>query len=102
MNNISPEVLSTIAEMRREAAEDLTDMVFLLNIASEKIKALGGKHSYLGSDFSDLSTAIRIAKEKGEISRDYHNSEAYQLENDVKKSLEKLHSTGSLLNEQEK
>lgn len=102
MSNLNTETIQEMAEMRREAGEDLTDLVFLINIASVKLKTLGDQYSYLGTDFHDLTTAIRIAKEKAEIARDYHNSEAFQLEKDVNKALEKLQATGPLLKEQER
>lgn len=102
MNNLSPETLQEMASMRREAESDLTDLVFLLGIASEKLSVLGQKFSYLGSDFADLTTAIRIAKDSAEQSQNYHNTEAYTIEGEAKKALEKLQATGPLLKDQEK
>lgn len=102
MSKLSPETLQEMADMRREASEDLTDLIFLINLASANINALGEKFTYLGSELHDLKTAIRIAKEKAEISRDYHNTEAFQFEGEAKKALKNLQATGPLLQEQEK
>jgi hypothetical protein len=101
MNNVSPETLQEMAGMRREAERDLTDLVFLLGVASEKLKVLGGKFSYLGTEFSDLTIAIRIAKDSAEQSQNYHNTEAFQIESEIKKASDST-SNGLLLNEQKK
>lgn len=102
MNDLSPETLQDMAGMRREATKDLTDLVFLLNIASEKLNTLGEKYSFLGVEFSDLNTAIRIAKNCAEQSQNYHDAEAVQIDIKTKTALEKLQATGPLLKEQEK
>ncbi|MCH7379355.1 MULTISPECIES: hypothetical protein [Acinetobacter] len=101
MSNLSPETLQEMASMRRESERDLTDLVFLLGIASEKLRVLGQKFSYLGSDFADLTTAIRIAKDGAERSQNYHDSEAVRIEIQINKASDST-SNGLLLNEQEK
>ncbi|MFW2056302.1 hypothetical protein [Acinetobacter haemolyticus] len=85
MNNLSPETIQEMAGIRREAAEDLTNLVFLLGIATEKLKVISEQFTYLGPDFHDLKVAIRIAKCNAEITRDYHNSEAFMIEGKLEK-----------------
>lgn len=101
MSNLSPETLQEMATMRREAVSDLTDLVFLLGVASEKLKVLGEKFSFLGAEFTDLTTAIRIAKNSVEQSQNYHDAEAVQIESKIKQASDST-STGLLLNDQEK